>query len=147
MLFLFYFVFNRQLLKGRKVQFVTSKAMQNIVSKNKMANNLANAPLFVQSKKYILYFVTLQLNHCIINTVQNRIFRVHHCLQENLIAMIVSQGQQPTVIRKRCFTKISFDVIQFYVYLLIRLQLHNGKLIKKTQWNTRKICLSSLIYN
>ena len=116
MLFLFYFVFNRQLLKGRKVYFVTSKAMQNIVSKNKMANNLANAPLFVQSKKYILYFVTLQLSHCIINTVQNRIFRVHHCLQENLIAMIVSQGQQPTVIRKRCFisTKISLNVIYFY---------------------------------
>ena len=116
MLFLFYFVFNRQVLKGRKVQFVTSKAMQNIVSKNKMANNLANAPLFVQSKKYILYFVTLQLSHCIINTVQNRIFTVHHCLQENLIEMIVSQGQQPTVIRKRCFilSKISLNVIYFY---------------------------------
>ena len=126
MLFLFYFVFNRQVLKGRKVQFVTSKAMQNIVSKNKMANNLANAILFVQSKKYILYFVTLQLNHCTINTVQNRIFRVHHCLQENLIAMIVSQGQQPTVIRKRCFilTKISFNIIYFYVYLVIRLTLY-----------------------
>ena len=125
MLFFFYFVFNRQVLKGRKVQFVTSKAMQNIVSKNKMANNLANAILFVQSKKYISYFVTLQLNHCTINTVQNRIFRVHHCLQENLIAMIVSQGQQPTVIRKRCFilTKISFNIFYFQQYVLFYISI------------------------
>ena len=139
MLFLFYFVFNRQVLKGRKVQFVTSKAMQNIVSKNKMANNLANAILFVQSKKYILYFVTLQLNHCTINTVQNRIFRVHHCLHENLIAMIVSQGQQPTVIRE-CFLYLR------KYHSMCNISINNSNRLE-TQWNTRKPYLSSLIYN